>query len=100
MDTSGFSSIINLWAEICSIIESVEAERCRTKKSKKKTMKGKMLYSSEAMNENYKEAFKKKGWGEDFVKERVALEVRLGLGKYAFTVYDLFFKHLAFFAGV
>jgi hypothetical protein len=33
----------------------------------------------------------------DFVKERVAVEVQFG--KYAFVAFDLFVKHLAFFAG-
>jgi hypothetical protein len=33
----------------------------------------------------------------DFVKERVAVEVQFG--KYAFSAYDLFVKHLAFFVG-
>ncbi len=33
----------------------------------------------------------------DFVKDRVAVEVQFG--KYAFVVYDLFVKHLAFYAG-
>ena len=33
----------------------------------------------------------------DFVKDRVAIEVQFG--KYAFVVYDLFVKHLAFFMG-
>lgn len=33
----------------------------------------------------------------DFIKDRVAVEIQFG--KYAFVAYDLFVKHLAFYAG-
>ena len=33
----------------------------------------------------------------DFVKDRIAVEIQFG--KYAFVVYDLFVKHMAFFVG-
>ena len=33
----------------------------------------------------------------DFVKEKVAIEVRFG--KYAFVAYDLFVKHMLFYSG-
>ncbi len=39
------NNFLELKKEIYSIIESVSAENCKTKKSKEKTMPGKLLYS-------------------------------------------------------
>lgn len=54
----------HLWDEIKAAIASVDAEECRTKESKEKTMKGKMLFAPKAMNEKMKEQFKDSGWEE------------------------------------
>ena len=43
----------NLWKEIQNVIISIDAEKCRTKVSKEKTMKGKLLYSPIEMNSIY-----------------------------------------------
>jgi hypothetical protein len=51
-----------IWSEIERAIKSVNAEACRTKVSEEKTMKGKLLYSPEAMNEAFKLAFNKMKW--------------------------------------
>ena len=48
--------------EIYEIITKIEARR--TKTSKEKTMKGKMLYSPVDMNKRFGEAFSEKGYGE------------------------------------
>ncbi len=39
-----------LWREIQSVIAAVDASNCRTKVSKEKTMKGKLLFSPIDMN--------------------------------------------------
>ncbi len=94
--------------EVYKIINNVEAQK--TKKSKEKTMKGRMLYSPVAMNEQFTQLFNKAGYIEirdtytlkipnseiaipgafkqiDFVKEKVLIEVQFG--KYAFMFYDM-----------
>jgi hypothetical protein len=52
-------SVLN---EIFHVIESVDAEKCRTKVSKEKTMKGKKLYNPKALNKAFDRFFQKKGW--------------------------------------
>jgi hypothetical protein len=94
--------------EIDTAIKGVKA--IRVKKSKEKTMKGKMLFSPTDMNKRFKEEFSKIGFDElrdrytikipnydleikgvykqiDFVKEKVLVEVQFG--KYAFMFYDM-----------
>ena len=51
-----------LWNEIQEVISVVDAETCRTKVSREKTMRGKLLYSPEAMNTAFKQQFIKRGW--------------------------------------
>ena len=51
-----------LWEEIQAVIARVDAEACKTKISKEKTMRGKLLYSPEAMNEAFKLGFEHLGW--------------------------------------
>jgi hypothetical protein len=48
-----------LWAEIEEVIASVNAEACRTKISKEKTMVGAKLYSPKALNKSMDAAFRK-----------------------------------------
>lgn len=129
-----------LWEEIQEVIEFVDAEACKTKKSKEKKKVGKLLYSPIEMNKKFKELLENKNWKEsrtqyyvtanakmaretlwqepakqkeiieasgsealytynqtDFVKERGAVEVQFG--KYFSVAYDLFVKHMAFYAG-
>jgi len=50
------------WSEIEAAIKAVNAEKCRTKVSEEKTMRGKLLYSPEDLNEAFNKAFKKMGW--------------------------------------
>lgn len=51
-----------LWKEVQAVIAGVDASACRTKISKEKTMKGKLLYSPEDMNAAFKKGFVSKGW--------------------------------------
>lgn len=94
--------------EIYEVIAEVKASR--TKKSKERTMKGKMLYSPKAINQAFKDAFGVRGYHEirdkytitipesdtkirgafkqvDFVKDKIFIEVQMG--KYAFMFYDV-----------
>lgn len=102
--------------QVKKIINSVDAGICRTKRSKEKTMKGKILYSPIAFNKEFKELFEKYGWKKarinvktmipelkathkgfreiDMVKNKVGVEVQFG--KYAFMVYNVAAKMTIF----
>lgn len=54
-----------LWAEIIEAIGEVDAEACKIKQSKEKTMIDKMLYSPIEMNRNLKLQFEQRGWKEE-----------------------------------
>jgi hypothetical protein len=49
-----------LWKEIESVIADVDANKCRTKVSKEKTVKGKLLYSPIDMNTSFKHLLREK----------------------------------------
>ena len=53
-----------LWDEIQSVINSLDAEACKTKVSKEKTKKGKILYSPTDMNIEFKKLLEGLGWEE------------------------------------
>lgn len=102
--------------EVKEIIEKVNAEECKTKISKEKTMKGKILYSPIELNKKFKEHFRDKGWKTvrlrvvteiqetgsthkgfremDAVKNKLGVEVQFG--KYAFMVYNVAAKMTIF----
>lgn len=103
--------------ELKTIISKIDATQCKTKKSREKTMKGKMLYSPKAINRLFKEALKEndwtlrkriylkttvpeieethKGYREiDAVKNKLGVEVQFG--KYAFMVYNVSAKMTIF----
>lgn len=113
----------HLLAEIKTIIESVNANLCKTKKSKEKTMRGKMLYSPKKLNKVFGKEFRKRKWKHqkvhctysagyytgdyqpgklnkdafremDFVKDKLGVEVQFG--KYAFMVYNVCAKMTIF----
>jgi Restriction endonuclease BglII len=48
--------------EVLQVIESVDAEACKSKVSKEKTMRNKVLYSPLALNEAFKAQFAVRGW--------------------------------------
>lgn len=112
-----------LLEEVQSIINQVDSEKCRTKKSREKTMRGKMLYSPESLNSRFKKYFTKLGWNNqrvpcqyptqyytsdyvpdklnkgafremDFIKEKLGVEVQFG--KYSFMVYNVCAKMTIF----
>lgn len=51
-----------LWKEIEEVIASVDAEACRTKVSREKTMPGAMLYAPTVLNKRMEDAFRERGW--------------------------------------
>lgn len=67
----------DLWEEIKEVIESVDAELCKTKESKEKTKAGKMLYSPIEMNKKFKELLEDRGWNESRAQYYVTADVRL-----------------------
>ncbi|MFC1925076.1 BglII/BstYI family type II restriction endonuclease [Chloroflexota bacterium] len=66
-----------LWDEIKNVIAKVDAEACKTKVSKEKTMKGKLLYSPVAMNEAFKTLLTDTDWHESRVAYWVTKNERL-----------------------
>jgi len=67
----------NLWKEIQNVITYVDAEKCKTKVSKEKTMKGKLLYSPIEMNSIFKKLLRKKKWEESRVSYWVTKSEKL-----------------------
>jgi hypothetical protein len=56
-----------LWDEIQDVVESVDAEKCKTKVSNEKRMIGKLLYSPDDMNKMFKNKLSKYSWKESRV---------------------------------
>ena len=54
----------DLWDEIQAVIASVDAEACKTKVSKEKTMPGRLLYAPVDMNDAFTANFRTEGWTE------------------------------------
>lgn len=54
----------NIYKEIMDIIQSVDANKFRTKVSKEKTMEGRLLYNPGELNREFKRLFKKGNWGD------------------------------------
>lgn len=53
-----------IWKEIKAVIRPIDASRYKTKVSKEKGMKGRLLYSPTALNARFSRDFKRAGWGE------------------------------------
>ncbi len=66
-----------LWQEIQSVIVGVEANKCRTKVSKEKTMQGKLLYSPIDMNAAFKGLLRERSWEESRVSYWVTRKEKL-----------------------
>lgn len=66
-----------LWKEIVFVIEKVNADELKTKVSKEKTMKGKLLYSPIAMNQTFNELLRKMEWKESRVSYWVTKNEKL-----------------------
>ena len=66
-----------LWAEICKVIEGVDAASCRTKISKEIRTLGHVLYSPIAMNAAMNATFRTLGWHETRTSYWVTSDARL-----------------------
>jgi hypothetical protein len=66
-----------LWKEIQSVVAGVDANSCRTKVSKEKTKKGKMLFSPIDMNACFKRLLRVKKWEESRVSYWVTKSEKL-----------------------
>ena len=66
-----------LWKEIENVIKTVDAEKCKTKISKEKTMKGTLLYSPIEMNNAFKRELTKYRWEESRVSYWVTRDEKL-----------------------
>lgn len=113
----------HLLSEIEDAIESVNAEDYKTKKSKEKTKKGRLLYSPGELNQAFKGELSERKWKTkrvsceystkyyapeytprtlgrgayremDFLKEKLGIEIQFG--KYSFMVYNVCAKMTIF----
>jgi len=66
-----------LYKEIIDTIQSIDASKFMTKKSKEKTMTGKMLYSPIDLNKAFNEKFNKIGWHETRYRYYITTEQKL-----------------------
>lgn len=113
----------HLLHEVENIIQVADANRHKTKRSKEKTMPGRMLFNPQSLNKAFKSEFSRRHWQSvritceypatyytsnyqperigrgafremDFVKEGLGVEVQFG--KYAFMVYNVCAKMTIF----
>ncbi len=109
--------------EVQQVVASVDSSVYKTKRSREKTMRDKLLYSPKGLNKGFKNNFEGLGWQThrvrcdypqeyyvpgyqinhsfrgayremDFIKNRVGVEVQFG--KYAFMVYNVCAKMTIF----
>lgn len=66
-----------LWEEIKNVIIAVDAGTCKTKVSKEKTMKGKLLYSPISLNKSFTKLLRDHNWHESRVKYWVTKSEKL-----------------------
>ncbi|MDI6777031.1 MAG: BglII/BstYI family type II restriction endonuclease [Syntrophales bacterium] len=66
-----------LWNEIKNVIDLVNADACKTKVSKEKTMKGKLLYSPIDMNSAFSKLLRANKWEESRVSYWVTKNEKL-----------------------
>lgn len=66
-----------LWDEIKEVILNIDGEKCKTKISKEKTMKGRLLYSPKDFNKSFKERLSSKNWKESRVSYWITSDEKL-----------------------
>ncbi len=66
-----------LWEEIVDVVNSIDAEKCKTKVSKEKTKKGQLLYSPVDMNSMFKSELSALEWEESRVSYWVTKDEKL-----------------------
>ena len=67
----------HLWEEVEAVIDEVDADKWRTKISKEKRMKGKLLYSPGDMNAAFKSSFALRSWADRRTSYWVTGDARL-----------------------
>ena len=67
----------SLWKEIQTVIATVDAEKCRTKVSKEKTMRDRVLFSPIDMNAEFNRLLRNKSWEESRVSYLVTKSEKL-----------------------
>ena len=67
----------SLWKEIQTVIATVDAENCRTKVSKEKTMRDRVLFSPIDMNAEFNRLLRNKSWEESRVSYWVTKSEKL-----------------------
>ena len=67
----------HLWEEVREVVDSIDAGKCRTKVSKEKRTKGKLLYSPVDLNTSFKSQFEKRNWSESRVNYWVTKNEKL-----------------------
>lgn len=67
----------SLWDEVQKVIANIDGESYKTKISKEKTMKGKLLYSPIEMNKMFKNQLETLNWDESRVNYWVTKDVKL-----------------------
>jgi hypothetical protein len=73
----------DLWDEIQEVIDEIDAEACKTKRSRERTMSGRILYSPIDMNNAFKRGLQARGWTERRNTFWVAPDERLMRGIYS-----------------
>ncbi|MGC9124326.1 MAG: BglII/BstYI family type II restriction endonuclease [Thermoplasmata archaeon] len=58
----------DLMKEIIGVIDQINADECKNKESREKTMRGELLYSPRCLNDAFKNGFKSKGWDSVKIK--------------------------------
>lgn len=66
-----------LWAEVQAVIGDIDAAFCRTKVSREKRSRGKLLYSPIEMNREFKKHFESRNWRESRIGYWVTADERL-----------------------
>ncbi len=66
-----------LWKEIQDVVQSIDAEACKTKVSREKTKAGKLLYSPIAMNKRFRDLLRDRRWNESRVNYWVTKNEKL-----------------------
>ena len=66
-----------LWEEVQNVIKTIDGEVCKTKVSREKTMRGKLLYSPIDMNKSFKKKLEGLQWDESKVSYWVTKDERL-----------------------
>jgi hypothetical protein len=66
-----------LWDEMKEVIARIDADKCKTKVSKEKTMKGKVLYSPIDLNSEFSKLLRARKWNESRVSYWVTKNAKL-----------------------